>query len=101
MEEFEVVWTEPALTNLEEIVAYLECRNLSAAEKVRTEILEHVETLQSFPFIGPIYRRDRSGRTREIICRKYRIFYRINEEVKRVEILTVWHGARQEPELPT
>jgi plasmid stabilization system protein ParE len=100
MEEFEIVWTEPALTNLEESVAYLERRSPSAAEKVRTEILEHVETLKSLPFIGPTYPRDRSGRTREIVCRKYRIFYRVHEAVKRVEILAVWYGARQEPELP-
>ena len=31
---------------------------------------------------------------------KHRIFYRVMAESKRVEILSVWHSARREPELP-
>jgi len=62
--------------------------------------LESVEVLARFPLIGPAYERDRTGRTREILCRQYRIFYRVIEEKRRVEILTVWHSARREPKLP-
>ncbi|HXJ92674.1 MAG TPA: type II toxin-antitoxin system RelE/ParE family toxin [Terriglobia bacterium] len=34
---------------------------------------------------------------REIVVRPYRIFYDVSEESKSVEILHVWHGARDEP----
>ena len=34
---------------------------------------------------------------REILCHRYRIFYRVQEANRRVEILTVWHGSRKEP----
>jgi toxin ParE1/3/4 len=99
MEEFEIVWTEPAVADLKAIRGYLEEHSPSAAARIAAEILEHAEILRTFPLIGPCYARDRSGRTREIVCRKYRIFYRVIEEANRVEILTVWHGARSEPHL--
>jgi plasmid stabilization system protein ParE len=98
--DYEIVWTESAAADLEAIVRYLARRNATAAESVRTGILDHVETLSRFPLIGPVYERERSGRTREIVYRSYRIFYRVEETAHRVEILTVWHGARGEPRLP-
>jgi plasmid stabilization system protein ParE len=36
---------------------------------------------------------------REIVFRSYRIFYDVSEEPRRVEILHVRHGARDEPNL--
>jgi plasmid stabilization system protein ParE len=98
--DWEVVWTEPAVTDLEEIVRFVGERNASAAESLRVELLNHVEVLGRFPLIGPLYEKDSTGRTREIVCRKYRIFYRVVDQARRVEILTVWHSARQEPDLP-
>ena len=53
----------------------------------------------SQPFIGPVFRRSRHRDIREILCRDYRIFYRVDEDRKMVEIPTVWHGARQKPEI--
>jgi plasmid stabilization system protein ParE len=34
---------------------------------------------------------------REIVFRSYRIFYDLDEKSLSVEILHVWHGARDEP----
>jgi addiction module RelE/StbE family toxin len=98
--EYQIVWTQPALADVDAITDYIARRNPSAAEKMRATILEHVEILGTFPLIGPVYPRDRRGLIREIVCKKYRIFYRVIEASKRVEILTVWHGSRQEPDLP-
>jgi plasmid stabilization system protein ParE len=85
---------------LEAIVRYIAQDSTSAAEALRREMLEHAELLARLPHVGPLYEKDRSGRTREIVCRKYRIFYRTDDRSRRVEILTVWHGARREPNLP-
>lgn len=95
----QVVWTEPALADFESAVRYLAERNPTAADAVRRSILDHVEALARFPFIGPVYDRDPTGRAREIVCGSYRIFYRVDEDAETVEILTVWHGARSEPTL--
>jgi len=53
--DFAIVWTEPALTDLQSIIWYIQTRDPSAAESVRISILETVELLARFPFIGPQY----------------------------------------------
>lgn len=97
--DFKVIWTEPAIENLREITAYISRDNRAAAEKFGADLFQHVEVLQTFPFIGPNFRRGEKGRAREIIFHNYRIFYRVNEAAKLVEILAVWHGARSNPSL--
>ena len=97
--DFQVVWTELAIADLEAVVRQVAADDPAAAENLRLELLGSVEILGRFPYIGPIYERDRTGRAREILCRRYRIFYRVQEAMKTVEILTVWHGFRQEPRL--
>ena len=47
--------------------------------------------------VGPTYPRGSRGSLREIVFRSYRIFYDVAESSRSVEILHVWHGAREEP----
>lgn len=98
--DFKVIWTDPAIENLREITAYISRDNRDAAEKFGNDLFRHVEVLESFPYIGPYYPRGGKGRNREIVFRNYRIFYRVNEEQKLVEILAVWHGARNDSTFP-
>lgn len=98
--DFAVIWTDPALVDFESAIRFLLERNPAAAESQRLAILDHVELLDRMPFMGSPYEPDRTGRVRETVCGKYRIFYRVNEIEKTVEILTVWHGSRAEPDLP-
>ena len=98
--DFQIVWTEPAIDDLEAIVDFLAETNPATARRIGDAILAHVEILSSFPSIGPAYPPGSRGPNREITYRKYRIFYRVAGDSKTVEILTVWHGARDEPELP-
>ncbi len=98
--EFKIIWTEPALADLEAIRDYIATANPEAAERIGWDIIRHVELLGSFPHIGPIYPRGSKGTTREIISGNYRIFYRVIEPQKEVQVLTIWHGARDEPNLP-
>lgn len=92
-----VVWTDPAIEDLRNIVSYIATENPDAAAKVGADIIQTVELLQSFPLIGPSYSGDRSGKVREIACWGYRIFYRVSVDRRLAEILTIWHGARSEP----
>ncbi len=98
--DFKVVWTDPAIADLEAIVRFIAAANPEASFQIGTEILRHVEVLSTFPFIGPVYPRDTGDRHREIVCGQYRVFYRVQEEARVVEILTVWPGRRAEPKLP-
>jgi toxin ParE1/3/4 len=98
--DFKIVWTEPALADLEAIVSYIARDNVAAAERVGDDIISHIEVLGAHPFIGTHYPRGSRGEDREILCRNYRIFYRVFEDQKLVEILVIWHGSRDEPQLP-
>jgi len=100
--DYEIVWTEPATEALQEITTYIAQNAPSAARRVADDILERVELLKTVPLIGAAYPRGAQGSTtRVVVCGKYRIFYRVIEGLKRVEILTVWHSSRREPDLPS
>jgi toxin ParE1/3/4 len=95
--DFKVIWSDEAISDLHEICSYIANHDPKAGERMGRGILDHVRILASFPFIGPTYPRGARGPLREIVFRSYRIFYDVSEETRRVEILHVWHGAREEP----
>jgi toxin ParE1/3/4 len=95
--EFKIIWSAAAIADLHDICTYIARHNPQAAHQMGRGILDHVRILGSFPLIGPPYPRGARGPLREIVFRSYRIFYDVSEESRRVEILHIWHGAREEP----
>lgn len=95
-----VNWSESALADAEAAVRHLARGSPAAAEELRAALFAATDLLAQFPEIGAVYEADESGRTREINCRRYRIFYRPRAAERRVDIILVWHSARQEPQLP-
>ena len=95
--DFAVVWTEPALTDAEGIWRYIARDDPDAADRVRDGLFAQIELLGRHPYLGAAYDRDRSGRTRETGYHVYRIFYEVFDDEKRVEILHIRHGRRDEP----
>jgi plasmid stabilization system protein ParE len=67
--DFKVVWTEPAVDDLRNICLYIANQDADASQKIGGDILNHVELLAKFPFIGTTYPRSSPGQVREIICR--------------------------------
>lgn len=94
---FKLIWSEAALADLHDICTYIAKHDAPAAQRMGRGILDHVRILATFPLIGPPYPRGSRGPLREIVFRNYRIFYDVFEESSSVEILHVWHGARDEP----
>jgi toxin ParE1/3/4 len=95
--DFKVIWSAAAIADLQNICSYIARDDPQAAGRMGRGILGHVRILSSFPLIGPTYPRGARGPLREIVFRSYRIFYDVSEESRSVEILHVWHGAREEP----
>lgn len=95
--DFKVIWSDEAIGDLHDICSYIARHDPQAARRMGSGILDHVRILASFPFIGPTYPRGARGPLREIVFRSYRIFYDVSEELHKVEVLHVWHGAREEP----
>lgn len=99
--DYEVIWTRRAGADFQGIIEHISCDDPAAAERVAAAIVRRVDLLQTVPLMGAVYPPGpKTGRYRVIVSGKYRIFYRVKETEQQVEILTVWHSARQEPDLP-
>jgi toxin ParE1/3/4 len=85
-----VIWTDPALDDIERIRRYVADFNPHAARDVVLRILEAGDGLATFPFRG---RAVPNARVREItVAYPYIVRYRVERE--RVVVLRVRHGAR-------
>ena len=98
--DYTIEWTEPATQDLDQILAYVRRNNPSAAVRLGRQITDKVDLLATSPFLGSVYSQFGSSSRRETRQGNYRIFYRVKESEQRIEILAVWHAARQEPNLP-
>lgn len=91
----QVIWTEPALSDLNEIADYIALDKFSAAQRLIQQIFSSVERLEQFPESGRIPPELEHSRYREIIIGPCRIFYRSDNEQNKVYILYVMRGERQ------
>ena len=96
---FQVKWSERARFDLIEIRDYIAADNPTAARKVIREIVARTRLLATQPLSSPAYEPARDKNVRHTLAGRYRIFYRIHPADSRVEILTIWHSSRREPDL--
>lgn len=89
----QVVWTEPALSDLDEIAAYIALDNMGAARRLVQQVFSSVERLEQFPESGRIPPELNHLRYREVIVGPCRVFYRSDRN--KVYILYVMRGERQ------
>ena len=86
--------------DLADIVRYIAAHNPDAAVRLGYELITRVETLADFPEMGRQVPEFHEADLREIICRSYRIIYRLQRSHEKVEIVRFWHGARGFPHIP-
>ncbi len=89
----QIIWTEPALSGLNEIAEYIVLDNITVAQDLVEEVFAKVERLEQFPKSGRVPPELKGSRYREVIVGPCRIFYRINKD--KVYILYVMRGERQ------
>lgn len=79
---------------LEEIVSFLKERNgEAAAKRAFSAILAAARSLEEFPRKGRMVPELGVDEIREVIVlKKYRVVYRLRDEVGLVEVVTVHHG---------
>jgi len=93
-----LIWTEPAVADLEEIGQFISKDN-PPAEKVGFKIIREAENVAAFSRLGRIVPEFGNPQIREIISQSYRLIYKFDEEGDLVAILRIWHGARGIPQL--
>jgi len=90
----EIVWTEPALNELEEVAEYIAIDNLSAAKGLVQTVFDKVARLENHPESGRVPLELKGLNYREVVVPPCRIFYRsVGEQV------FILHVMRQEQDL--
>lgn len=88
----EVVWTEPALSDLDAIADYIALDNLEAARGLVQRVFRHIDLLETHPELGPHPPELESRRYRQVVEPPCRIIYRADSA--RVYILYVMRSER-------
>ncbi len=72
----EIIWTEPALADLEAIADYIAIENPAAAAAFVRRVFDHIDKLAQHPHLGPVPEELEGTRYRQIVEPPCRIFYR-------------------------
>jgi len=89
----EVIWTEPALNDLDAIADYIALDDPAAARALVQRVFKHVEQLIAHPNSGSKPQELRGWRYRQIVEPPCRPFYRHDRD--RVYVLYVMRGERK------
>lgn len=88
----QVIWTEPALQDVNEIAEFIAIDKMSAASKLVQNFFSSTERLEKFPKSGRTPPELENSRYLELIVNPCRIFYRVEKE--KVYILYVMRSER-------
>jgi plasmid stabilization system protein ParE len=90
--EFRVRFQKRALNDLERLVRYIARHDVRAAERFGFALVAATEHRASAPGSGTPY--DLARGLRSFPFGAYRIYYRVKNETKTLEVLKLWHGMR-------
>lgn len=90
----ELIWTEPALNDLDGIAEYIALSHLTAAKNLVNKVFEKAARLEQFPQSGRIPTELENLNYRELVVNPCRIFYKVEGE----EVF-ILHVMRQEQDL--
>lgn len=89
----EIIWTEPAIEDLDAIASYIALDKAGAAKRLVRRVFDRVEQLALFPLSGGKPRELSGTPYRQIVTPPLRIFYRVDGE--RVFIVYVMRGEQR------
>ena len=95
--DFRVEIKDPAIADLAKIISYVARDNPDAATTLGNNLLDAALSLAETPYKGSPYQK--LPGIRKLTLRPFKIFYRVNEPTKVVEVLRFWHSARSEPNI--
>jgi plasmid stabilization system protein ParE len=90
----EIVWTEPALADLDAVADHIALDKPSAARDLVSRVFDHVAQLAAHPRSGSRPRELRDSRYRQIVEPPCRIFYRVTADA-----VVILHVMRSEQRL--
>jgi len=91
-----VFWTEPALTNWEESLDYIEAENASAAQRMEVRVADTIRMLADHPFAGRV---GRIASTRQFAVPQspFLIVYKVDQTQAVLTVVAIFDGRRRWP----
>ncbi len=93
MEQINIVITESACTDLEDIENYISLDSPFIARKFISKIFDKIDLLYNYPAFGKPVPEFKDQLIRELLLNKYRIIYQIIDE-NNVNVIRIVHGSR-------
>ena len=91
----EIVWTEPALNDLDALADYIALDKPDAASRLVRRVFERVEILAEHPELGSrIPELPRGSPYRQLVESPCRIFYRYERSIRKIYLLGVMRGEK-------
>ena len=97
---WKIIIAPSADADLADIVRYVARHNPDAAGRLGYDLITRAEKVAAFPEIGRMVPEFRNSNLREVVCRSYRVIYRIRHDEQRIDIVRFWHAARGFPHIP-
>ena len=88
----EIIWTEPVLSDLNDIAEYIALENVVAAKQLVQTVFTKVERLVDFPESGRVPPELEHLNCCEVVANPCRVFYKYDDE--KVRILFVMRAER-------
>jgi len=87
-----IIWTEPALVDLDQIADYISLDKPTAASQFVQRVFDRIEQLSIHPSSGSVPPELKGTQYRQLVIPPIRVFYRVQNEV--VYIVYVMRGER-------
>ncbi|MBC8097567.1 MAG: type II toxin-antitoxin system RelE/ParE family toxin [Akkermansiaceae bacterium] len=97
--DFKIIWSPRGIETLQELIEYISRDNPEAAGQMGEAVFQKTLLLGQNPRLGKVFVKLNRDDIRETPVHPYRLIYRVQDSARTITILTVWHGARQEPEI--
>ena len=91
----EIIWTERAIKDLEQIGDYIANDSDRYAKIVVQKLFQRPQSLANAPYLGRVVPEFQLDHIRELIEGSYRIIYSIPPDFQRIEIVTFHHSKRE------
>ena len=90
---FKIFYHEDALADLEEIFSWSRDQHPETTERFANDLFNHLELLQSFPYIGAPVEGHRN--IRQLLHSPLYVYYRLDEGREGIEIMHIQHVSRK------
>ena len=96
---YKLIWAPSAILDLKDIFSYIAESSPQNSVRFIKSIFQQVEYLTTFPESGRIVPEFGDPNIREVIRKPCRIIYRLKTKNDIIEIVRVWHAARELPQI--